>query len=294
MFEDGTIVNELLIERLNYFIYVVLLLIGLHAMIAKKNLIKKLIGMSIFQTAIILFYVSIGVKEGSTIPVYLPEHDLHGSHSVPSDTNETSHFEHGPFIVDSSLVRGYANPLPHVLMLTAIVVGVATLGLALALCLRIYQGYGTIEEDEVLAKIERQEMLSKPSIVVKSVDSSKTTNSKAEKPPSKPKVSSSSPSTKRPQAIPKTKAKAASTSAKAKTSRAKSVSPKAKPAASKSTTTGSKKSPAKSKTAASKPSTKAKPKPKAKPKAKPAVRTKSSSPAKKATASKPKPRTPKK
>lgn len=293
MFEDGTIINELFIERLNYFIYVVLLLIGLHAMIAKNNLIKKLIGMSIFQTAIILFYVSVGVKEGATIPIYLPEHDPHGSHASHGDENATEEAGHGPVVLDAGLVKGYANPLPHVLMLTAIVVGVATLGLALALCLRIYQGYGTIEEDEILAKIERQEMLSKPSIVVKSVDSSKTTNSKAEKPPSKPKVSSI-PSTKRPQARPKTKAKAASTSTKAKTSRAKSVSPKAKPAASKSTTTGSKKSPAKSKTAASKPSTKAKPKPKAKPKAKPAVRTKSSSPAKKATASKPKPRTPKK
>lgn len=293
MFEDGTIINELFIERLNYFIYVVLLLIGLHAMIAKNNLIKKLIGMSIFQTAIILFYVSVGVKEGATIPIYLPEHDPHGSHASHGDENATEEAGHGPVVLDAGLVKGYANPLPHVLMLTAIVVGVATLGLALALCLRIYQGYGTIEEDEILAKIERQEMLSKPSIVVKSVNSSKTTNSKAEKPPSKPKVSSI-PSTKRPQARPKTKAKAASTSTKAKTSRAKSVSPKAKPAASKSTTTGSKKSPAKSKTAASKPSTKAKPKPKAKPKAKPAVRTKSSSPAKKATASKPKPRTPKK
>jgi len=293
MFEDGTIINELFIERLNYFIYVVLLLIGLHGMIAKNNLIKKLIGMSIFQTAIILFYVSVGVKEGATIPIYLPEHDPHGSHASHGDENATEEAGHGPVVLDAGLVKGYANPLPHVLMLTAIVVGVATLGLALALCLRIYQGYGTIEEDEILAKIERQEMRSKPSIVVKSVDSSKTTNSKAEKSSSKPKVSSI-PSTKRPQARPKTKAKAASTSTKAKTSRAKSVSPKAKPAASKSTTTGSKKSPAKSKTAASKPSTKAKPKPKAKPKAKPAVRTKSSSPAKKATASKPKPRTPKK
>lgn len=75
MFEEGAIVNELLIERLNYFIYVVLLLIGLHAMISKRNLIKKLIGMSIFQTAIILFYVSIAVKEEATIPIYKAEHD---------------------------------------------------------------------------------------------------------------------------------------------------------------------------------------------------------------------------
>ena len=67
MVEDGSIFSQLLVDRLNYFIYIVLLLIGLWAMIAKNNLIKKLIGMSIFQTAIILFYVSIGVKEGATI-----------------------------------------------------------------------------------------------------------------------------------------------------------------------------------------------------------------------------------
>lgn len=293
MFEDGTIINELFIERLNYFIYVILLLIGLHGMIAKNNLIKKLIGMSIFQTAIILFYVSVGVKEGATIPIYLPEHDPHGSHASHGDENGTEDAVHGPVVLEAGLVKGYANPLPHVLMLTAIVVGVATLGLALALCLRIYQGYGTIEEDEILAKIERQEMRSKPSIIVKSADSPKSKTSGSDKSFSKPKVSSSA-STKRTKARPKAKAKTASTATKAKTSRAKSSSPKPKPAASKSSTTGSKKSPAKSKTVASKSKTQAKPKSKAKPKAKPTARAKATSTAKKATASKPKPRTPKK
>lgn len=293
MFEDGSIINELFIERLNYLIYVVLLLIGLHAMIAKNNLIKKLIGMSIFQTAIILFYVSVGVKEGATIPIYLPEHDPHGSHASHSDGNETEQSNHGPVVLDAELVKGYSNPLPHVLMLTAIVVGVATLGLALALCLRIYQGYGTIEEDEILAKIEKQEMRSNPSDVLKSVDSSKPATSQSAKPASKPK-GSSSPSPKRSKASPKTKAKATSPTTKAKTSGAKPVSPKRKAAASKPTTTGSKKSPAKPKTAASKSTTKAKPKPRAKPKAKPTARAKATSTAKKATASKPKPKTPKK
>jgi multicomponent Na+:H+ antiporter subunit C len=148
MFEDGAILNELFLERLNYLIYVVLLLIGLHAMIAKNNLIKKLIGMSVFQTAIILFYVSIGVKEDATIPIYLPEHDPHGEHA---------HMVGTPEALSAEQITAYANPLPHVLMLTAIVVGVATLGLALALCQRIYQGYGTIEEDELLAKLERED-----------------------------------------------------------------------------------------------------------------------------------------
>ena len=141
MFELGDLLNDLFLERLNYLIYVVLLMIGLHAMIAKNNLIKKLIGMSIFQTAIILFYVSIGVKTDATIPIYLPE--------------QGTYAEGGPKALSAEQVAGYANPLPHVLMLTAIVVGVATLGLALALTQRIYQGYGTIEEDQLLVKLER-------------------------------------------------------------------------------------------------------------------------------------------
>ncbi len=237
MFEDGTIIkefDELFIERLNYIIYVVLLLIGLHGMIAKNNLIKKLIGMSIFQTAIILFYVSVGVKEGATIPIYLPEHDPHGSHASHGDENGTDEAGHGPVVLEAGLVEGYANPLPHVLMLTAIVVGVATLGLALALCLRIYQGYGTIEEDEILAKIERQEMRSKPSIVGKSADSSKAAVSKSKstgstKSPAKPKTAASKsiPKAKpKPRAKPSARAKATSPAQNAKASKPKPRTPR--------------------------------------------------------------------
>ena len=171
------LLNKLLVERFNYCVYVVLLLIGLYAMIAKNNLIKKLIGMSIFQTAIILFYVSIGVKEGATIPIYVAEHDPHGHHAEHtvhideanatevSEENATSltasheedHGHHGPRSLTDEETSGYANPLPHVLMLTAIVVGVATLGVALALTQRIYRAYGTIEEDAVLAAIQAEE-----------------------------------------------------------------------------------------------------------------------------------------
>jgi multicomponent Na+:H+ antiporter subunit C len=146
-------------------------------MIAKNNLIKKLIGMSIFQTAIILFYVSIGVKEGATIPIYVAEHDPHGHHDEheahPGEANATEsteenattatashekdHGHHAPRSLTDEETSGYANPLPHVLMLTAIVVGVATLGVALALTQRIYRAYGTIEEDAVLAAIQAEE-----------------------------------------------------------------------------------------------------------------------------------------
>ncbi|MBW1739735.1 MAG: cation:proton antiporter subunit C [Deltaproteobacteria bacterium] len=126
---------QALVAKYNYWIYITLMMIGLYAMIAKNNLIKKIVGMNIFQTAIILFYVSIGVKKGGTLPII--EHG-HGAHS---------HVVHA---VD------YINPLPHVLMLTAIVVSVATLGVALALGIRIYNRYHTLEEDEILSQIREK------------------------------------------------------------------------------------------------------------------------------------------
>jgi len=122
-----------IIAKYNYWIYVVLMMIGFYAMIGKRNLVKKLIGLNIFQTAIILFFVSTGVKRGGGIPI-VDKHEalLHG--------------------VD---VAKFVNPLPHVLMLTAIVVGVSVTGVALAILLRIYREYGTLEEDEILEKLGR-------------------------------------------------------------------------------------------------------------------------------------------
>lgn len=118
------------VSKYNYWGALALLLIGLYGMLAKNNLLKKVIGMSIFQSAIILFYISIGEKKGATIPILL--HAADGA-------------AHGP--VDPA---AYANPLPHVLMLTAIVVGVSTLGVALAILQQIHREHGTIEEDEIL------------------------------------------------------------------------------------------------------------------------------------------------
>jgi multicomponent Na+:H+ antiporter subunit C len=155
--------EEFIHSRFNYWIYVILMMIGLWGMISKNNLIKKLIGMSIFQTAIILFYVSIAVKsETSNIPI-LPHHGHDFSptvalaHADSRDHEEDHGYHNGhhtyvetPKIPDPD---GYANPLPHVLMLTAIVVGVATLGLALAITQKIYREYGTLEEDELLEKV---------------------------------------------------------------------------------------------------------------------------------------------
>ena len=122
------------IGNFNNVTYIVLMMIGFYAMTGKTNLVKKLVGMNIFQWSIILFIVSLSAKRGATIPIVLESHD------------------HGEIPVIDAL--DYVNPLPQVLMLTAIVVGLATTGVALALLLQIYKRYGTLEEDELLEKIQ--------------------------------------------------------------------------------------------------------------------------------------------
>lgn len=119
--------------HLNYIAAIILMMMGLWAMLAKKNIIKKLIGMAIFQTGIILFYISIGAKSGSTIPILNYES-----------------------LYNSVVVSQYANPLTQILMLTAIVVGVATLGLGLTLARKVYETYGSFNEDEILEKVRQE------------------------------------------------------------------------------------------------------------------------------------------
>jgi multicomponent Na+:H+ antiporter subunit C len=119
------------VAKYNYWIYIALMMMGLYAIVIKNNLVKKIVGMNIFQTAIILFYISMGTKKGATIPIIL----------------------HGQDAPAAIRAADYINPLPHVLMLTAIVVAVATLGVALALSIKVHQRYGTLEEDEILRQI---------------------------------------------------------------------------------------------------------------------------------------------
>jgi len=110
-----------LIDHFNYFIIIFLMISGLYIVVARGNMIKKLVGLMLFQTSVYLLYLSPGKILGGTPP-----------------------------IIDENF-QVYSNPLPHVLILTAIVVGVATLALGLALVLRIHEAYGTIEEDEIFA-----------------------------------------------------------------------------------------------------------------------------------------------
>lgn len=114
-------------DQYNYWIFVILLMIGLYTVMSRSNLIKKMIGLSLFQTAVFLFYITLGKIEGGTAPILMEG--------------------------DNVL---YSNPLPHVLILTAIVVGVATTALGLALIVRIKETFGTIEEDDILRMEDEQ------------------------------------------------------------------------------------------------------------------------------------------
>jgi len=111
-----------LINHYNYVITIFLMVGGLYIVIARGNMVKKLVGLSIFQTSVYLLFISPAKILGGTAPILDPAYSV------------------------------YSNPLPHVLILTAIVVGVATIALGLALTVRINEAYGTIDEDEVLEK----------------------------------------------------------------------------------------------------------------------------------------------
>ncbi|UCH53842.1 MAG: cation:proton antiporter subunit C [Pseudomonadota bacterium] len=114
------------IGHYNYWIYVALMMIGFYAVIAKANLVKKVIGLGLFQTAAFLFYISVGVIDDGTAP-----------------------------IVWEAAVR-YTNPLPHVLILTAIVVSVSTMAVALALVIAIHRAHGSVESNQLDGLIQKK------------------------------------------------------------------------------------------------------------------------------------------
>ena len=128
--------RQLIVDHFNSFIYIALMMTGFYAMMAKRNLVKKLVGINIFQWSIILFFVSLGAKKDGAIPIIIGDHG------------------HGEELDIAIKAADYVNPLPHVLMLTAIVVGVATTGVALALLLRIYKKFRSVDEQEILKKLQ--------------------------------------------------------------------------------------------------------------------------------------------
>ena len=110
---------EFILSHYNYWVVIFLMMLGFYTVISRSNLVKKIVGLGIFQVSVFLLYISIGNVRGGTTPIIAEGFDL------------------------------YSNPLPHVLILTAIVVGVATTALGLALVVRINEAYGSGEEDEI-------------------------------------------------------------------------------------------------------------------------------------------------
>lgn len=110
---------EMITGLFNYWVVVVLMMMGFYMVISQPNLIKKIVGLNVFQVSVFVFYITMGKVRGGTAPIL------------------------------TEGAEAYSNPLPHVLILTAIVVGVATSALGLALTVRIKEAYGTIEEDEI-------------------------------------------------------------------------------------------------------------------------------------------------
>lgn len=110
-----------------YWIIFALMMIGLYAVMSHGNLVKKLIGLNIFQVAVFMFFISLGRVDGGSPPII------------------------------TEGIEVYSHPLPHVLILTAIVVGVATASVGVALAIRIYEAYGTVEEDNALARDAAEE-----------------------------------------------------------------------------------------------------------------------------------------
>jgi multicomponent Na+:H+ antiporter subunit C len=118
---------SILAGHYSYWITILLMVAGMYILIARGNLLKKLLGLAVLQSSVYLLYIAPGKLVGGTAPIVAPGFTL------------------------------YSNPLPHVLILTAIVVGVATLALGLAIVVRIREAYGTIEEDEILAQDRAEE-----------------------------------------------------------------------------------------------------------------------------------------
>lgn len=116
----------MLMGLFNYWVVVALMMIGFYIVIAQGNLIKKMVGLNIFQTSVFIFYISMAKVDGATAPILADGIEL------------------------------YSNPLPHVLILTAIVVGIATTALGLALTVRIKEAYGSIEEEEIQDRDNQQ------------------------------------------------------------------------------------------------------------------------------------------
>jgi len=149
---------QFVLERANYWAIIGLMMVGLYITFQSANMIKRLVGLSIFQTSVFLFYITLGKVAGGSAPILFGRdavsHSDEGGHTQTAEAggHGADAGAHGVDLAhgaETGLNEVYSNPLPHVLILTAIVVGVATLAVGLALVVRIRESYGSIESDEV-------------------------------------------------------------------------------------------------------------------------------------------------
>lgn len=137
------------VTHFNYLAVIVLMMTGLYVLFATGNLIKRMIGLALFQTSTALLYISLGKVAGGTAAIKIyPDSPEAQALAAQLDPAYVAQFGVGGVV--------YSNPLPHVLILTAIVVGVATLAVGLSIAVRIREAYGTIEADEIEAVRARE------------------------------------------------------------------------------------------------------------------------------------------
>ena len=127
----------LFVSHYNYWVVIFLMMVGFYILISRRHLIKKIVGLNVFQTAVFMLYISMGRITGGTPPILLGKHGAEPGHDGAHAISE------------GAAGVAYSNPLPHVLILTAIVVGIATTSVGLALAVRIKEAYGTLDEDEI-------------------------------------------------------------------------------------------------------------------------------------------------
>ena len=129
---------DLFVSHYNYWVVILLMMVGFYILISRGNLVKKIVGLNVFQTSVFMLYISMGRITGGTPPILVDD-----PHGTDEDLSGAEGLHEGVAEVV------YSNPLPHVLILTAIVVGIAVTSVGLALAVRVKEAYGTMEEDEI-------------------------------------------------------------------------------------------------------------------------------------------------
>lgn len=134
---------DLFVSHYNYWVVILLMMVGFYTLISRGNLVKKIIGLNVFQTSVFMLYISMGRINGGTPPILVDPKGTGKGHGGEDTSGGVE------MVGETAAEIVYSNPLPHVLILTAIVVGIAVTSVGLALAVRVKEAYGTMEEDEI-------------------------------------------------------------------------------------------------------------------------------------------------